>query len=261
MKKTLTAVALLALFSSFSASAAGWAGKELKLGVDASYAPFQSKAPDGKMIGFEVDIAEAVCTELKTKCVWVENDFDGLIPALKAKKFDVISSSLSVTEQRQKEIAYSDKLFVTPARLIAKAGSKLLPTPESLKGKRIGVEQGTTQESYAKANWQAKGVEVVSYQNQDQVYADLTSGRLDASFQDLVQAEEGFLKQPKGKGFATAGPVMNDPKYFGAAGFGLRKEDKDLRAAINKALAAIHANGTYGKLMKKYFDFDIYTGK
>ena len=182
-----------------------------------------------------------------------------MIPALKAKKFDGILSSLSMTEQRMKEIAFTDKVYNSPTQMIAKAGSPLLPTAESLKGKRVGVQQGTMQETYAKALWAPKGVDVVSYQSQELVYPDLMSGRLDAGFQDTVAASEGFLKKPEGKGFAFAGPEVFDAKLLGTGtGIGMRKEDKDLKALLDKALAEIIKDGTFKKLAAKYFDFDIY---
>ncbi len=105
---------------------------------------------------------------MNVKCVWVEQDFDGIIPALKGKKFDAIVSSLTITDKRRRGwIDFSDKLFDAPARMIAKAGSPLLPTAESLKGKRVGVEQVARpcEEAYAKAYWEPKGVTVVPYQN------------------------------------------------------------------------------------------------
>jgi lysine/arginine/ornithine transport system substrate-binding protein len=248
-----------AIAVALSAAACAADFKVIRFGVDASYPPFESKTTDGSLAGFDIDLGNELCRRLQAKCVWVENDFDGMIPALKAKKFDAILSSLSMTEKRLQEVAFSNKVFKTPSRMVARVGSPLLPNPQSLKGKRIGVEQGTTQEDYAKAKWATAGVEIVSYQNQDQVIADLMSGRLDASFQDSVEANEGFLKKPQGKGFAFAGPVVVDNKYLGeGAGIGLRKNDAALKDALNQALAEIHKDGTYDKIEKKYFDFDIY---
>ncbi|QBJ78325.1 MULTISPECIES: ABC transporter substrate-binding protein [Aquitalea] len=257
MRKVITAVSLALMATSFGAFAKDW--KEVRFGVDASYAPFESKAPNGQLVGFDIDLGNEICARLKAKCVWVENDFDGMIPALKAKKFDGVLSSMSINEARLKEINFSAKLFNTPTRMVAKAGSGLQPTAASLKGKRVGVEQGTIQEAYAKAHWAPGGVEVVPYQNQSLVLADLASGRLDASLQDAIQADEGFLKKPEGKGFAFAGGNLNDPKTLGTgAGIGLRKEDTDLKAAIDKAIAGMLKDGTYKKIEKKYFTFDVY---
>ena len=240
MKKLLAAltVALLATVS-IGAHAKDWT--TIRFGVDASYPPFESKGPDGKLVGFDIDLGNEICTRLK------------------AKKFDGVLSSMSMTPQRAEQIAFSSKLFNTPTRLVAKKGSGILPTAESLKGKTVGVEQGTIQETYAKTYWEAKGAKVVPYQNQDQVYADLLSGRLDAALQDAVQAEIGFLKTPRGAGFDFVGKNLDDPKILGnGAGIGMRKEDTDLKTKVDKAIADIIKDGTYKKLEKKYFDFDVY---
>ncbi|WP_434114941.1 ABC transporter substrate-binding protein [Paraburkholderia caffeinilytica] len=258
MKKLLAAltVALLATVS-IGAHAKDWS--TIRFGVDASYPPFESKGSDGKLAGFDIDLGNEICARLKAKCVWVENDFDGMIPALKAKKFDGVLSSMSMTPQRAEQIAFSSKLFNTPTRLVTKKGSGVMPTADSLKGKTVGVEQGTIQETYAKTYWEPKGTKVVPYQNQDQVYADLLSGRLDASLQDAVEAEIGFLKTPRGAGYEFAGKDLVDEKILGnGAGIGMRKEDTDLKAKVDKAIADIIKDGTYKKLEKKYFDFDVY---
>jgi lysine/arginine/ornithine transport system substrate-binding protein len=258
MKKAIAVVAALGLMT---ASAGVWANqlKEIRFGVDASYAPFEAKGPDGKLVGFDIDLGNEICKRLHTKCVWVENDFDGMIPALKAKKFDGILSSMSVTEARMKQINFSTKLFNTPTRMVAKVGSGLQPTAASLKGKRVGVEQGTIQEAYAKVHWAPAGVEVVPYQNQNQVLSDLQAGRIDASLQDAVQADMGFLKKPEGKGFAFAGKELSDPKTLGeGAAIGLRKEDTALKASLDKAIAGMLKDGTYKKIEAKYFSFDVY---
>ncbi|MGZ2746473.1 ABC transporter substrate-binding protein [Burkholderia stagnalis] len=258
MKKILAAVtvALLAV-SAGSAYAKDWT--TVRFGVDASYPPFESKGPDGKVVGFDVDLGNEICTRMKAKCVWIENDFDGMIPALKARKFDGVLSSMSMTPARQEQIAFSAKLFNTPTRLVAKKGSSLMPTDAAVKGKRIGVEQGTIQETYAKTHWAPAGATVVPYQNQDQVYADLIAGRLDGALQDAVQADIGFLKTARGKDFQFAGSDIDDPKTLGnGAGIGLRKEDGDLKAKIDKAIGDMRKDGTYDKIAKKYFDFDVY---
>jgi lysine/arginine/ornithine transport system substrate-binding protein len=253
VKKLLAAlsVALLAV-SAGAAQAKDWT--TVRFGVDASYAPFESKAPDGKLVGFDIDLGNEICKRMNAKCVWVEQDFDGMIPGLKAKKFDGVLSSMTITPQREEQIAFSAKLFNTPTRLVAKKGTSFQPTADSLKGKSVGVEQGTIQETYAKENWAPKGVNVVPYQNQDQVYADLISGRLDAALQDEVQADLGFLKTPRGAGFQFAGKEIPT----GAAAIGLRKEDTDLKAKIDKAIAEMIKDGTYKKIEAKYFDFDVY---
>ena len=257
MKKLALCMALAIMAT--GAYAKDWS--TIRFGVDASYPPFESKGSDGKLAGFDIDLGNEICRRLNAKCVWVENDFDGMIPALKARKFDGVLSSMSMTPQRAEQIAFSSKLFNTPTRLVAKTGSNIQPTVDSLKGKAVGVEQGTIQETYAKTYWEPKGIKVVPYQNQDQVYTDLLSGRLDASLQDAVEADIGFLKTPRGKGFSFAGKDIDDPKTLGnGAGIGLRKDDTDLKAKLDGAIADIIKDGTYQKIEKKYFTFDVYGG-
>ncbi len=259
--KKLVKVLPLVLALSAASSAFAAVPSTLKIGTDPTYAPFESKNAKGELVGFDIDLAKELCKRINTQCTFVESDFDALIPSLKAKKIDAIISSLSITEKRQLEIAFTDKLYAANARLIAPKGSKLLPTVDALKGKSVGVLQGTTQEAYANAMWQPKGITVVPYQNQDLVYADLASGRIDAAFQDEVAGSDGFLKQPPGKDYAFAGSSVKDDKFFGVGtGMGLRKTDTELKAALDKAFAEMRKDGTYDKFAKKYFDFDVYGG-
>ncbi|HTR10857.1 MAG TPA: ABC transporter substrate-binding protein [Paraburkholderia sp.] len=252
---TLTLVAL-ALASS-SAIAKDWS--TVRFGVDASYPPFESKTSDGKLVGFDIDLGNEICRRLEAKCVWVENSFDGMIPALKARKFDGVLSTMSMTPARLEQIAFSSRVFRIPTRLVAIKGSTIEPVPQALKGKRIGVEQGSIQETYARTYWEPAGAVIVSYQDQDLVYADLIGGRIDASLQNAAQADFGFLRTPRGKNFAFAGSPIYDTKTLGSGtAIGLRKEDVDLKAKIDKAIADIRADGTYDRIERKYFDFDIY---
>jgi lysine/arginine/ornithine transport system substrate-binding protein len=230
----------------------------IRFGVEAAYPPFESKAPDGRLQGFDIDLGNALCAQLKAKCVWVENAFDGLIPALQARKFDAINSAMNINAKRSEQIDFTHPLYRTPAQLVAREGSALQPAAASLAGHKVGVLQGSIQEQYAKEAWGNKGADVVSYQTQDQVYADLVAGRLDATFVDATAASLGFLNQPGGKGFAFAGPAVKDAKVIGTGvGIGVRKGDKDTVNALNGAFAELKRNGTYQKLLKKYFTVDL----
>lgn len=231
--------------------------RTIKLGIDPTYPPLEFKKPDGALSGFGVEITEAVCAEMKVRCVWVESTWDGMIPSLIARKFDMIASSMTITDKRREQIAFSDKYSNAPSRLVAKKGAGIDATPQALKGRRVGVQQGSSQETYAMTLWRPAGVEVIPYPTQDLIYSDLVSGRLDASLQASIQASDAFLKKADGKDFEFVGASLNDPKYFGVgAGFGFRKNDGELREDVNKAIAAIIKNGTYKRINDKYFDFD-----
>jgi arginine/ornithine transport system substrate-binding protein len=233
---------------------------ELKVAIDASYEPFTFKTPDGKPTGFDIDIAEALCAEIKRKCVYVEQVWDSMIPGLMAQKYDVIISSMSITEERQQQVDFSDKYYKTPSRIVVKADTAFTDLA-SLKGKNIGVLKGSTQEKYAMGELKPAGVNVVPYEAQDQVYLDIKSGRLDGTVADSVEVTGGFLSKPEGQGYGFVGPVLNDQKYFGVGvGVAMRKGEDQLKQQINDAIKAIRANGTYDSISKKYFDFDVYGG-
>ena len=254
--KKITFCSFLVVFSLFSQ----WVNAEqtLRFGVDPTFPPFESKAGDGTLQGFDIDIGNAICTEAKIKCQWVEMSFDGSIPALQAKKFDAILSAMSMTEKRRQQVAFSDLLYNTPSALLTPVDSKLTTDISSLRGKTIGVAQGTIQETYAKIKWAAQGVNIVSYDNQMDVYPDLVAGRLDASVANAVSAEQGFLGTPEGKKFVIR-TLLTDRKILGSGvGIALRKNDAGDLKLINDALAELHANGTYDRLTKKYFKFKVY---
>ncbi|MEL4178027.1 lysine/arginine/ornithine ABC transporter substrate-binding protein [Roseateles sp. PN1] len=252
----LTAIAALAC-SAFSVQAQAPDWKKIRIGVEGAYPPFSEVGADGKLKGFEIELVQAYCAEMKAQCTLVQQDFDGLIPALQARKVDAIFASVSITEERKKAIAFSNPYYNTPGRLVAKAGAKFDLSPAGLKGKKIGVQSATIHEAYAAAIF--KQSEIVRYQTQDQVFLDLKSGRIDMTLADAPAADFGFLKKPEGKGFAFIGPDYDDEKYFGVgSGVGMRKADEaTLAKKFNAAIAAAQANGTFKKLNDKYFDYDI----
>jgi ABC-type amino acid transport substrate-binding protein len=159
------------------------------------------------------------------------------------QKYDVIMSSMTITAERAKTVSFSERYFRTPQRLIAAKGSPLKFTVEGMKGKRVGVQRGTTADMYLSKFWGPRGMDVVRYEDQDKAYADLVNGRLDASFQDELQVEAGFLKSEPGKAFAFVGPSINgdnaaEREVLGSgAGMAVRKEDKALLDKLNKAIA------------------------
>jgi lysine/arginine/ornithine transport system substrate-binding protein len=256
--KKSASLAMLAVLSAAAFSAHSKEITQIRFAVDPTYPPFESKQADGKLAGFDIDLGNALCEQMKVKCVWVENSFDGMIPGLKARKFDAVLSDMGITEDRLKQIDFTVPLYNTNTQLVARAGSGILPTPQSLKGKRVGVEQGTVQERYAKLKWEPFGVTVVPYGDQEQVEADLVAGRIDALYTDPVQASQGFLKKPQGKPFALVGPVIADKAIIGpGTAIGLRKGNTDLQNGLNQAFAEIRKNGTFKRIMAKYFDTDI----
>ncbi|QCP51494.1 ABC transporter substrate-binding protein [Trinickia violacea] len=226
----------------------------MRFGLEAQYPPFESKAADGSLQGFDIDIGNAVCAAAHLTCTWVETSFDGLIPALQGRKFDAINSAMNATDKRRQAIDFTTVIYRVPTQLIAKSDSGIVATAESLKGKRVGVLQASIQETFAKAHWEPAGVTVVAYQDQNQVYADLVAGRLDATLVLAPAGQTGFLSKPDGKGYAFVGQPVHDDKILGSGiAFGIRKGDDALRSQLNAAIAKVKADGTVKTLAQKYF--------
>jgi arginine/ornithine transport system substrate-binding protein len=230
---------------------------KIRIGVEGAYPPFSVVAPDGSLKGFDIDIAKALCTQMQVECSLVQQDFDGMIPALQARKIDAIIASMSITDERRKSVGFSERYYNSPNRLIARKGANLALTPEGLKGKRIGVQRSTINDRYVTDKFRT--AKIVRYGKQDEAYLDLAAGRIDLIMVDGVAATYGLLKTPAGKDFEFTGPEYTDPKYFGyGAGVAVRKNDTELRDRFSAAIKAIRANGIYKKLQDQYFDFDIY---
>jgi len=233
--------------------------KPLRIGIEAAYPPFASKAPDGSIVGFDYDIGNALCEQMKVKCTWVEQEFDGLIPALKVRKIDAILSSMSITEDRKKSVDFTKRYYLTPARLVMKDGTAVSDSLAELKGKKIGVQRGSIHDRFAKEVLAPQGATIVPYGTQNEIYLDITAGRLDGTVADATLLEDGFLKTDSGKGYAFVGPAFTDAKYFGdGIGIAVRKGDEDNLDRINKAIDGIRASGKYKEIQDKYFNFDIY---
>ncbi len=240
--------------ASAAAPASPW--PELRVAVDATYKPFTYKTETGELAGFDVDVAKALCEELKSNCVFVEQAWDGMIPGLLAKKYDVIISSMSITEERKQAVDFTSKYYNTPSCVVVKAELNLGAEASNFKDKKLGVLKASTQEKYAMGELQPAGATIVPYDAQDQVYLDIKSGRLDGTVADVVEVGGGFLSTPDGQGYACAGsriPVEFDDKYFGSgAGVALRKDDTALRDALNTAIESIRASGKWNELAEKH---------
>jgi len=252
--KKLTGFAIAGLLALGAASVQADA---LRVGVEGAYPPFSWKEADGTLKGFDIDFAYEVCKRLDKECVLVEQEWDGMIPALLAKKFDTIIASMSITEERKKKVDFTVKYYNTPAKLVAKKNPGFEGTAAGLNGKRLGVQRATTHQCSAEKLY--PGAELVLYATQEEVWQDLEAGRLDAQLSDSLQAYGGFLALDTGQGFDFLGDALDDVECQGVgAGFAVRKQDTALRDALSKAIQDIRADGTYKAMNDKYFAVDIY---
>ena len=235
------------------AQAPGWA--KIRIGVEGNYPPFSKMSPDGKLSGFDIDIANAVCAQLKAECTLVQQEWDGMMPALAARKFDMIVASMTITDERRKAAEFSDPYYDVPSRWIAKAGAFKDATPADFKGRKIAVLRNSPRAKFVQERY--KDSEVLLVTKETDVYLELAAGRADIGFGSAAVSGEAFLKKPEGKGYAQVGaPVRLD----GGSGVGIafRKGEDALREKVNAALKTIRADGSYKKIQDKYFTFDIY---
>ncbi|MDF3937099.1 transporter substrate-binding domain-containing protein, partial [Pseudomonas citronellolis] len=221
------------------------------------YPPFSVKQPDGQWTGFEPDLIHKVCAEMKAQCEIDEVAWDGIIPALLAKKVDVIFNSLSITDEREKQIAFSVPYYDTPVAVAAPSGTEVNISPEGLKGKVIGVQISTVSSNYLKKYYE-KIADVRYYDTQDSVNADLVAGRIDLMMADGV-AVKSFLDSPDAKaaGIVSKGEVPYDPLFGRGVGAGLRKDDTALKAKLDVAIAKLVASDDYKALSNKYFGLSV----
>ncbi len=252
----ITATALL-----LSAATGAFAADKIKIGTEGAYPPFNSMTADGKVVGFDVDIANALCEKMKAECEIVTQDWDGIIPGLIAKKYDAIIASMSITDERKTQVDFTNPYYKSALTFVAKKGSGITEvTAETLKDKTVGAQAGTTQADFITAAF--PDVDLKSYPTQDEVNLDLVNGRLDLGVSDLFPMLDWIAQGKDGACCELVGAPVLDPKYAGqGAGIAIRQEDDTLREAINKALDEIVADGTYKKINDKYFAIDIYTMK
>lgn len=253
MKKWMAVVLMACVFGAYGNT---FAAEKLRIANEGEYPPFNLTNPKGQLEGFDIDIAKAICKVMKVEPVFVVQDWNGIIPGLLAKKYDCIISSMSITDERKKQVDFTDPYYQVPARFVTKNNSGLKVTSEGLKGKRIGVQRATTYANYLEGVY-AGIVEIVYYDNIESHNMDLSSGRLDAVLGQAYLMGK-WLETPAGKGFVFVGDPVTDVKYIGSgAGITVRKEDQKLRERINAALRQIIADGTHKKIAGKYFSFDL----
>lgn len=255
--KTFARIVAAAALALAAGSAFAEEPMKLKIGTEGAYPPFNSIAADGSVIGFDIDIANALCAQMKAQCEIVTQDWDGMIPALQAGKFDAIVASMSITEERKKQISFTNKYYVTPLSVVALKDSDLSTTDAAAySGKTVGAQASTTQATYADEVYGKAGAEAKLYPSQDEAMADLVNGRLDA-----VVADKFVLVDWMDKTGKDCCKMVGDIEGTEApAGIGVRQADDELREKLNAAIEAIVADGTYGKIVGKYFKFDIYGG-
>ena len=251
-------VTLLALMVFFLLGTTAMAQDKVRIGTEGAYPPFNYIDKDGNLKGFDVDIAKALCDAAGLQCEFVTQSWDGMIPALLARKYDAIIASMSITEERRQRVDFTDKYYQTPARFVKHKDRDIELSEEGLRGMSVGVQRATVSANYINDNYSGI-MNIRSYATQEEANLDLLSGRVDLLFADAVVLQTGFLDTDAGKNYEFFGPSYTDEEWFGEGiGIAVRKGEDELRETFNRAIATIREDGTYQQINDKYFDFDVY---
>ena len=246
MKKLALSLSLALALSSVSTVFAAIPQK-IRIGTDPTYAPFESKNAQGELVGFDIDLANALCKQMKAECTFTNQAFDSLIAALKFKKYDAVISGMDITPERSKQVAFTQPYYANSAIVIAEKGK--FSSLADLKGKKVGMENGTTHQKYM----QDKHPEIntVSYDSYQNAILELKNGRIDGVFGDTAVVNEWLKNNPQ---LAPVGEHVTDAQYFGTGlGIAVRPDNQALLARLNSALDAIKADGTYKAINDKWF--------
>lgn len=253
---------LLVLFVLFPLAAFA-AEKELKVGTECTYAPFTFRDANGVIQGFDVDIAREVAQRIGVEPVFVCNPFESSIPSLQARKFDILFTALSVTEERLKTVNFSLPYRSSTARF---AGLKTLdvqlfdkdgkPNPAALKGKVIGLQRSSTYDKYVNDHF--PGTTVQRYDTVNNMLLDLKAGRVDLVIAGPVNLWSTLLQKEGGDKYQFIGPEIENTDYFGIGiAAALRKDDTALLEQVNKAMQSMYDDGTFKKINLKYWPFTV----
>lgn len=258
-KTTLTAILTTAALTVGLAAQAN--AETLRIGTEGAYPPFNYIESDGTIAGFDVDIGRELCKRMGVECEVVAQDWDGIIPGLIANKYDFIVASMFITEERKKQVDFTDPYYLAAMTHVAPKDSGITEfTNETLAGKIIGAQSGTTQAEFAEASY--PDAEIRLYPTQDEVNLDMASGRIDLQVGDMLPMLDWSAKTDDGACCELVGEPITDTAFVGdGVGMAVRQEDDELRENLNKALAEIRADGTYLTINNKYFDVDVYTMK
>jgi polar amino acid transport system substrate-binding protein len=252
MKKLMQAFLVFGLVLAASSTAAP-AAEKLKIATEGAYPPFNYIDDAGKLAGFDVDLAKAVCERIGADCEFVQVAWDDLIPGLLDRKYDVISASMSITEERQNKVAFTIPCYSNMLAFVGQKGTPITIDKSGLAGKSVGVQRGTIAQEYLASTYSGVVTER-AFDTQEEANAELAAGKVELVISDYLPSY-AWLQKEEGKGFSFVGEFIDINDRIGMA---LRKEDNELRERMDQALIQMLEDGTYQQLNAKYFPFSIY---
>ncbi|MFG1175327.1 arginine ABC transporter substrate-binding protein [Erwiniaceae bacterium CAU 1747] len=238
-------VVLAALLATISLGAG--AAQTIRFATEASYPPFEFVDANNNIQGFDVDLANALCREMGAECTFSNQAFDSLIPSLKFRRFDAVMAGMDITPEREKQVLFTKAYYDNSALFVIQKGK--VASIDALKGKRVGVQNGTTHQKYLSEK--QTDVKLVPYDSYQNAILDLKNGRIDAVFGDTAVVNEWLKQNPN---LAPLGEKVTDKAYFGTGlGIAVRQGNTDLQGKFNAALDKVKADGTYKTIYSKWF--------
>lgn len=226
----------------------------LRMGVEGAYAPFNAVGPDGKVHGFDIDFGEELCKRLQRHCEWMVVQWDGLIPALQAGKFDVLMSSVTMTPERHQQVRFSKPYYFSYGLMIARKDQQDLQfTREGLDGRAIGVQASTTHEHWLRERF-GTAISIHAYPSSDDMFLDFQNGRLDAVFAESVAMFPWMERNGGIDAYKQIGPDITDPALGTEMGIAVANGNDALGSEIDRLIDEIVADGTFRKIERKYFE-------
>lgn len=244
-------VALALLLSVDAVAAVDSPRREIRFAVAAQFPPFQSRNPQGQLVGLNIELGNALCQQLNSRCTWVDQVLVQDFSALEARQFDAIMG-IAPTSLRRRWVSFTDNLYPFTTRLVARRKSGLVPTARSLKGKRVGVLLGSNREAFARTKWAPKGVIVKSFWLNDELVRSLVAGDIDATLQGTVEMRDALLDTEAGQDFDFLGPAVSAKLLGDGVAIALRNTDTALRNELNRALEQLMQNGEYQRILRPY---------
>jgi octopine/nopaline transport system substrate-binding protein len=276
MRSAITAFSVALVLAAGSAAAKDWTS--VRIATEGAYPPWNSTDSSGQLIGFEIDLANDLCKRMQVECEIVAQDWEGIIPALTAGKYDVIMAGMSITDERKQVINFTDSYANEPAYFAVLKDSDLADYKSNLDhadldevdsdeqaaiddlknlldGKSVGVQVATIHANFLE-EYLGDAVDIRTYDTQENLDLDLQAGRVDAA---LASASYWYplMETEKGKDFTLIGPGLNGGPFGAGVGAGIRKDDTDLVEMFNKAIAEAKADGTITRLAEQWFGFDV----
>lgn len=225
--------------------------RTIRFATEATYPPFEFKSDRGVITGFDIEIATALCKQMDAQCTFTNQSFSSLIPGLQLGKFDALIAALGITAERQQEVAFTNSYYQPSASFVGPIVKHY--SLADIKGKTIGVQQGSTFEKYLKEKY-SKNVIIKSYASIQDAFLDLLAERVDFVIADTSIAEIWLKQDNNNQKFTLIGSPIINTEYFGTGyGIAVRKDNVELLSAFNKALNEIKQNGEYEKIIKEYF--------